>query len=217
MDIKTSVYFEDLKPGKIILQADPHILADYLDSADRTSRARQYTDGSNPMLWMLEPEKRPFLYKYWEQYVNGEGFISVLTRQEDGALTQSSVWSERSEADQLTITTARTVLHRPLEDSDKNESAVAYDRIMKFLTERGADICMVSMPVTPLYLEQISEYPEYREALRYMVDLAGQYGATYVDLRNAVSSLDLFADEDHLNEQGTAPAALLIAEQCYGS
>jgi hypothetical protein len=62
MDQRVRYYFGKIKPGEVIIQADPHLFADYRLEAPGTYVAEDY---SNFRLRAFDPVHRGFMWQYW--------------------------------------------------------------------------------------------------------------------------------------------------------
>jgi hypothetical protein len=62
MDQRVRYYFSRIKPGQVIIQADPHLFADYRLQAPGTYVPEIY---SNYRLRALDPQHRGFMLNYW--------------------------------------------------------------------------------------------------------------------------------------------------------
>ncbi len=214
-EAKIKAYYRDREIGRVVLQADAHVFAASRDTVDISKRLAQYANGSRPTVWILDPNHRVHVFTYWRRFFGRSGFSNVFTFQPNGAITSSEHWSNTELEARIRLTAARVELQRPPPDPKQTEAALVYERIMQFLSDRGAAVCLVSMPVTPLYMERISAYAEYAASMEFFRRLAALHGATYLDLRTSIGSLDLFLNQDHVNLQGATSLAPQIAEGCF--
>ena len=89
--------------------------------------------------------------------------------------------------------------------------------VLSFLTGQVAEVCMVRMPVTPLYRRLSANHSEFEDATVFLESLALDYGVRYVDLSDAITDLSLFLDTDHLNERGSLFFAPMLESACFGN
>jgi hypothetical protein len=62
MDQRVRYYFSKIKPGEVIIQADPHLFADYRLEAPGSYVTEDYSDFR---LRIFDPQHRGFMQKYW--------------------------------------------------------------------------------------------------------------------------------------------------------
>ena len=112
---------------------------------------------------------------------------------------------------------ARTWLakHSPDSTFSSTESASSYERVLAFLSSRGAEICMVGMPVSSIQRELRFEFPAIEDAQACYGSLASAYGVRYVELSSAITDEHLFFDSNHLNERGAEEFAPIVKAACF--
>lgn len=217
IEIKVRRYFADKQPGKVILQATPNMFSPDRDNYDERIDARPYiTKNWKPYLWMFTRTHQEKIYTYWKLFLSGAGFENKYTFQPDGALTQKDYWSTSSASQRHFLTERRIDQQRPYAEPAEIRSAQSYARILEFLKSRGAEICMVDMPVTPLYRELSSNYEEFENARVLFRSLAADHEVRYTDMSASITDLEYFSNQDHLNERGSLNFAPLLESACFG-
>lgn len=202
-------------PIKVIIQADPSLISLRRDGQNSEDTASLFRESGTPLLWSFQESHRPNLFDYWRIYLAGDGFSSKETLHSDGAMTLDRRWDQVDEVRQLDLAIGRVKKYQPSPDPGSTDSAVVYEEIVSSLVAHGAQVCLVSLPVTPLYVSLIAEYDGYQESIEFFKSIARRPDVNYVDLRNSVQDMSLFADQDHLNVDGALTIAPLLAGQCF--
>ena len=123
---KARAYYRDRKPGRVILQADPSMLA---PARDREPPTRyDNLDAGRSWLRILDERHRSRLTAYWRVWRSGEGFTTNRRFEADGAVTRSS-----SSAASDAASDTSDIDSEACEASSANESAspLSYERESK--------------------------------------------------------------------------------------
>lgn len=214
---KVRSYYADIRPGKVILQADPHRLVNRpSEYADRDKIPASAT-GQEPYLWLLTPLHRKNIPQYWRRFLAGITFEEADKFQPDGAITLRGSWMDLPKQERHESTNATVEGQSPAQEPSETRNARAYERILAYLTANGADVCMVRMPVSSVYREMSSSLQEFGSAQTFLRSLAHNYKVRYVDLSDAIKDDSLFFDTDHLNARGAAAILPLLEAGCIDS
>ncbi len=216
IEVKVRRYFADKKPGKVVLATGPHQFAPYRDDHPRLNTARLFASNRAPYLWMFTEMHRGNVINYWKLFFQRAPIQSKYTFQKDGALTQEDGWMALSEGQRLHMAKKRVVVQKPKQVPSATRSAGSYKSALAFLTAEGADVCVVSMPISSLYRSLTARLPELEEARAFFQSLAFEYGVNYVDMSTVIKDDALFLDADHLNERGALEFAPLLESACFG-
>ena len=217
IEAKVKGYFADRQPGKVILEAEPHMFGRYWDDDKEVYEVRLFATKSRPSLWLFTGLHRKNISNYWKLFFQGSSFENVYTFQQDGALTQNTTWAEWPEGQRLTWAKALvSPIHRPKQEPKSTQTARAIERTLAFLTSRGAEVCMLGMPMSSLQNILSEDYPEFDRAREYFQSVAADYGVRYVDMSSAIIEDTLYFDSGHLNEQGALEFAPLLDTACFG-
>jgi len=221
IEAKVRSYYASKQPGKVILQADPHMFS---PSREVTPDyyVRFLVNKKSPFrLWMFTEIHSNELTKYWSLFFQGSNFENLYTFQPDGAFTRRYRWGDEPEEARLPVASAALAPNVwPKQAPAATENGRSYERMLAFLTSREAEVCMVGMPLAPLVLRLIENSPDdpkFQLAQPYYQSLATQYGATYVDMSGAVTDGGFFVDAHHLNEAGALEFAPRLERACFGS
>ena len=208
---KIERYFEVRRPGRVIVQADPHLFAPY------RLKAAPKTYGPPPSVLLTSTRHRPRMIAYWEAFLRDGGQLKSKVRiTEAGALLSGGNLAEVAPRRRILEARARRNWHR-IDHPVRVEPAQArYAKMLDDLQARGADVCMVSLPVSKYYADEVASVG-HPEMMTFFLDEARRTGAHFVDMRHDVSDLSLFRDVDHLNAEGAIGFASTILERCYGT
>lgn len=217
-EVKVKSYFVDRQPRRIILQADPQLFAPMKDEKDISEDLARFAPGaatySQPTLWLFEDPHRALVYHYWKLYVAREKFgEEVLLLPGGGILTYDS-WADVDRAKRLEKAGPIVEADTPARAVASSEAGRAYERMLAFLNDAGARVCMVGMPMSIEYRTLSAAHPEFEDARQFLRALASQYGFQYVDLKAAISDPRLYTNQNHLNAIGGAEFTKLVASTC---
>lgn len=222
---KAKAYFARLTPGRVIVQADPHLftpyrLADGLgDYPERIAKA----PGAARLL-ILADHHRDRIPAYWRAFlVSGGRLASSIEFSERGTLLSGGDLSAVPGRKRAYDARARVALHRPIAQFRDTGEARAYESLLDFLFERGAEICLVTFPLSPDYRATLAEDREaeafrtWRDLIAYFREQAERVKARYVDASAAVADAGLYRDVDHLNRAGALAYSPRLMEDCFGT
>jgi hypothetical protein len=210
-------YYSDRVHGRVLLQAAPHWFAPYRDNnmTDMLGDLLLFETGEHPKIWLMLPTFRATIYFHWKRRFE-DLFIADPTQvNSPGDLEKVSRWSDTDAAERAMRTLTRAQSHRPKKDPDTTETAASYVRMLQFLSDNGAETCLLTMPVSPGYLNHMNSFHEYAEVKSIFQQLSQQFGVPYVDLSGELTDLKLFLDHDHINSEGAARISPLIEQRCF--
>jgi hypothetical protein len=128
------------------------------------------------------------------------------------------MWSEQLKH-QFTVN--RVALHLPQSNIAESSAAQQYEGMIAAFLDRGARVCLVSMPVSPIYRDIAAALPDadkerWEAAHAYFRILSEQENVRYLDHRDLYADLSLFRDPDHLNKSGAMRYGPVLQEACFG-
>ena len=218
---KAQLFFEHRDPGIVILQADPHLFADYRLKEDE--QMRFYRDAANATFAWWEPRIannyfRRDLFQYWKKFLSGpSSFVSRFHMEPDGAILDSRSFSDNSPEARQKQARTRLDFQLPPSDVQSHPFLTDYSNTIRFLKGRGARVVLVSYPVSPEYRQQAEKNPSYQNAFDVFADLAKREGIEYLDFHDAFDDLKMFSDADHLSPEGAKQFAELVVYRLSGS
>ncbi len=218
MELRVRYYYRDKQPGKVVIQGDPHSFALY--KMDRGTHA--YLDNMDNRFWQRFLEHhRQYMGKYWQRVIEHGGFDAFRSADELrwGWIVGHAQWSSRDSSVRLGLARAREVWQRPDSGFRNQESAQAYKRTLAYLRERGADVCVVTTPVSYeyyLYARDDSSTAAATNFLRRVAEQSGYRYFNYFDLYARPEFANYFRDMDHLNEIGAPQFTSRVLSDCFG-
>ena len=212
---KARLYYRDREPGRVILQADPSMLAAVRDAEPPTAYETLVGEIARRWVTSLSPRHRPRLMAYWQVFVDGDGFSANRDVQVDGAQTMTGRFGELSEAQRLAAATDEATGQRPPSDLGVSVGLPALDQLVAELTQRGAEVCLVTMPMAPEYQAVANAMPEFAAARLEFDRLADRHRVARIDFWDAAVDPAQFLNQDHLNHQGATRIAPSIVGQCF--
>jgi len=227
-DLKAHAYFSTRDPGTVILPADPHLFSAYrlANRPDPDYLAR--LTGSSPPSWtellILDPAYRSTLTRLWLSFLaSGGNLTSRIEILPNGAMLSPGDLSKEDPASRTYAARDRVRWHRSGDPQHVEAEKRQFSRLLDFLAGKGANICLVTFPLSPDYRQAIEqtfsaqEKSGWQSNLAFFKEEAERVGGRYLDLHAAVSDLAEFRDVDHLNAQGALKYSPEIYRQCGGS
>lgn len=213
---KIRLYYKDRLPGKVILQADPHLLSPSRSQQDVHLFAKEYDSKQRAILYSFRARHRMHLLNYFKVLFKKGAFKTKFSFQPDGAQTLDQIMSEvYSEAELKERIQRRVQLQRPVPNPEKSQVAHELESIVHYLKERGADVCLIGYPVSPSFALVTKQFPEYNMSRNYFRDLAKAKNIPYADFWDQIEDPQLFSSEDHLNLRGARIFARKVIEACF--
>jgi hypothetical protein len=195
-------------PGRVILQADPHLFSPYrVYGAASASNAPQLPA-------IFSDRHRPRLLAYWEVFVRGKGTMdSKVTMTPNGSLLSGGDLSLDAPRRKQFDARTRAFWHRIIPSEAVTTAKARYAGLLDLLNEQGANVCLVSFPVSPAYRLAIAA--AHAEQIAFFRAQAARVGARYVDARADVRPLHHFRDVDHLNIEGARAFSPTLLGRCF--
>ena len=218
MELRVRYYFRNKKPGKVIVQGDPHTFASY--KLDRATHA--YLQNLDDRFWQrFIDHHRPYLGLYWGRVFAGGGFDVFRPKDELrwGWIVGHEQWSLVDSTERLGLASARLQRLRPTAGFETNQFAESYRHTLEFLKARGADVCVITTPVSYEYYKYSEADSATTAALGFVSRVARENGARYVDFYDLYARPGLdnyFRDMDHLNEIGAPRFTSKALSACFG-
>lgn len=215
IEAKVTEYLNRVKLRRVILPADPHLFSESRAAHDVKEILKDYF--SPAWLYTKRAYHQPDLIGYWKVYLSKGSFKSVREFQPDGAQTLSyDMEKTHSSAAVRADVISRVRVQTPAIGFENSRGAAAMERMVKLAKERGVDVCLVTFPLAPIYLEEAKKQPQFGKAIEFYQRLAERSGVRYLDMRKVFQDYKLFANQDHLNLQGARIFGPKIVEACFG-
>jgi len=208
-------------PRQIVIQADPHLFSLYRLDAGLTDYPEQFTGAGGAPVKAFSKRYRPQLFALWEAYIiNGGRIISSIEQTPQGSLLSPGNYSAWPAAKREWFAARRVELHKPIVDPQLSETAVQYQKMLEAFVARGAEVCLVAFPVSPLYRERVAtlgaeEKKLWQGADAFYMSLTDINGVKYLDHRAVITDPTMFRDADHLNKKGAIAYSPSLHEACF--
>jgi hypothetical protein len=219
MELRVKYYFRNKQPGKVIIQGDPHSFAAY--KLDRATH--DYLQNMDNRFWQRFLEHhRPYLGKYWARAI-ASGSPDVFRQKWElrwGWIDASDQWSALDSTVRVERARARVIRQAPVPGFEQQEFAQSFRRTLAYLRSRGADVCVLTTPVSYEYFTYASQDSSTAAALSFFRKTAAEFGARYVDLFDVFAKPELgsyFHDMDHLNRLGAPAFTEKAISACFGA
>ncbi len=209
-------------PKTVLLQADPHLFAAYRTDAGLGGYPELFGDAPTRGLRAFNAYYRPQLIALWQSYLkNGGRLRSTVETTAQGALLSPGDLSAWGDLLKEQFTRNRVTLHRPRDGFESSSAAQTYRDLVDAFVARGASVCLVSMPLSPVYRQTVAALPasdkrQWDAADRFFEELAEGAHVTYHDHRDLYTDLSLFRDPDHLNKAGAQRYGEVLQNACFG-
>jgi hypothetical protein len=217
VELRVLYYFRDKSPGKVIVQGDPHSFSPY--KIERGSHA--YLQDMGASFWQrFLSHHRQYLGQYWGKVIANRSLRVFRPKYEIrwGWIVGKDRWSSVDPVMRGRQSASRVRRQTPIEEFQRHDFAESYRRTLAFLKRRGAEICVVTMPVSYDYYTQVEGARSTASAIRFFRDVATQNDVRYVNFfgRYAEPQFDsYFTDEDHLNEIGASSFTKELLPACF--
>ncbi|WP_170381974.1 hypothetical protein [Ruegeria atlantica] len=213
---KAETHFAELQPGRVILQADPHFFAPYRLNRRFEPYPELSAEFASPKAFhMAEPRHRVRLPGYWVRFIEN-GFIlnSKIMQTGDGALLSPGDFAALDPRAQMLQARKRAIIHQTGASVLVKRAQVEYAQMLDALVEKGAEVCLVSYPVSQAYMAAVGS--SSRDHIRFFKNEAQRTGVRYVDARTIVPNQHYFRDSDHLNAAGAKVFSNTLVSLCFG-
>ena len=213
---KVETHFADRVPGRVILQATPHLFANYRLSRSFEPYPRTVAGRPSPMgFYLTQPRHRARLPGYWTRYIESGFTLESTDRQtESGSLLSKGDFSQLAPRAQTLQAVRRARTHQLAGAEPIAKAQGQYSAMLDRLLQQGAQVCLVTYPVSDAYFEAVQD--AHQPMIRYFEGEAARTGARYLDARQVVSDQARFRDSDHLNEEGAILFSQTLVDFCFG-
>ena len=217
MELRVRYYFRDKQPGKVVIQGDPHSFAGY--KVDRATH--EYLHNMDNQFWQRFLEHhRQYMGMYWARVLERGGFDVFRPTDELrwGWIVGHEQWSSLDSNVRQGLARAREAYQKPDPGFRNQEPAQSLKRTLEYLRRRGAEVCVVTTPVSPEYFAVASAESSTADALNYVRRVADQTGARYVNLFGYFARpeyANYFRDMDHMNEIGAPRFTAKALADCF--
>ena len=217
---KIRLYFSDKPPGRIILQAGVHHFSqNFLFRRPNESRSikedlkpRRFTD-----LFVVHNQHRSHLFGYWDVYLSGREFTpKTQFVTEELRANEPNYLDVPAETRRVASARIARIL-QPVPTFRQTHVAKLYEDVVKFLKERGGDVCLVTLPVVAELRNEIHATPLFTKVTNYFGEIAAKYGATYRNFLITPMDENFFSDPHHLNITGARAVSSQVAKSCFGT
>ncbi|TDR23769.1 hypothetical protein [Marinicella litoralis] len=216
VDIVLRNYLLDKHPGKVVIQASPQLFAK--PQLERnTQRYDQYFNiVSTPFkLYVFERGITEFM----SAFDSMDQIMAAYHASNDEDLrANSQYWLKLTDQQRQQKTRSRVKHHLPYMDSDESKEFQAkYRQMVEFLISKGAEVCMVTPPVSELYLTYSRELAAFDAAMAFFTDVSSEYGITHVGHHqlNTNYPKEYFINQDHITPSASKEFAASVLGACF--
>jgi hypothetical protein len=217
---KVRLYFADRQPGRVILQAGVHHFSQNF-LFRRPNESRSIADDLRPQsafkFMMFHNQHRPHLFDYWEIYLDGREFdpttqfVTEENRENEPNYLDVAPRIRRIASSRI----SRILM--PVEAFQDTSIARLYEKTITDLKQRGAQICLVTLPVVVELRSEMKRNPVFEKTTAYFRDLAERSRVRYRNYLFTEFPGHYFSDPHHLNIIGARAVSPQIEQDCFGS
>jgi len=208
MEIILREYYRHKKPNKIIMIANSQMLAN-----NRVERG----DLGFKEFFKLNTVDLPFMIYAFERLVSRNLSDIAKWIHYKPSPKNKDMWEDVNEDTRIEMTKSRIEIQRPVNNFQETQNFKSYYKILKFLKERNATVCLLRMPIASEYQELIHNDNEFLASEEAFKEMAKLFEVKYVDFRQIPLPFDasFFINSDHLNEKGRRLFAPLAEKYCF--
>jgi hypothetical protein len=217
---KARAYFRDRDPGKVIVEAGIALFktADHGDPDNDYRYPEIFGVGELGWLRVLRPHHRMSLRRYWMTLAAKGGFKSDRYIDENGQLIFhrfNDIYANGTE--DYRRARARAYAQEIIEPLriEGNRNMEYYRELIRFLKQRGANVCLAVFPVSQSFLEVVGANEKYQTLIDYYKELARGEGMTFVDLTGSISDNSYYWNGTHAHQSVAPKIADAIVDRCY--
>lgn len=209
-------------PKAVLIQADPHLFAPYRIDEGLGDYPKMLSGDDSILMKAFSNRYRPQLIPLWRSFfTNGGRVVSKIETTPQGALLSPGDLSAWTKAERESFVRNRVVLHQPVTDPQKTQAAALYENMVRSFVNRGAKVCLASLPVSPEYLYAIENLGAEKKRAwdnvhEFFMGLTRYPRVAFVDHRGEVTDLAEFRDPDHLNRDGAISYSPTLQKACFG-
>ncbi len=223
MEIILREYYRHKNPNRVIIIAGPQMLAE--------NRVERGDMGFNKF-FKVNIINPPFMMYAFERLVSRNladlpKWINNMPRnkltwksgieEKEREEIEKNKWEDIKEDTRIEMTRNRIDIQRPVENFHKTRNFNSYYRILDFLKEKNAMVCLLRMPVSVEYQELIHNDAVFLASEAAFKEMARLYEVRYVDFKQIPLSYDasFFINSDHLNEKGSKLFSPIAEKYCF--
>ena len=222
LEIVAREYFRFRDPGRVIVEASPQLFTRLMQKQGPQHHDDYFVQnvGLPFALYVFEPG----IARHVGSLRNIQDLenLAHLAREQKivGSQTEHKIQEKRAtySPERLQeVAAVRVKQSLPVRQLRESQVFGAYRRLLQFLRDRGADVCMVRTPVNQPFLEQSADAASYQDGLRALEQSARELGLRYVDFRDLPVKLEEkhFHNPDHLLAEGASIFAPAAVEACF--
>jgi hypothetical protein len=224
LEIVAREYFRRLDPDRVILQASPQLFSPTLHREGRQLHDRWFR--LNVGLPFVPYVFEPGIVRELAALADWDGLrhrtdVALGRTVLDGPHVRKEAARRRAlDPDALREAgETRARQNRPTARFEDQPGFAAYSRMLAFLVERGARVCMLTTAVDDAYLAAAAQDPLHRRADAALRQLAAAHGVRFVDFRDLGLEFDVadFTNADHLTTAAGVRFSDRAIEACFGT
>lgn len=213
---KFEAYTRQNPGGRVILQAGPQQFSAIRLDADQSRLLADFVEPGSAPLQILRPHLRRFLVGFVAAAArNPSAVFSPVRTPETRRAPEPASFISLPSGDRQRAANERIQHHTPVTRFETNEIVRSWNRVIEAAVGNGAEICLVTMPVSRAYRDAAAQDPAFARARSFYRDLARSAGITYLDLWDGWPD-DIFVNPDHVHPNAAPRVTRAIVEKCFG-
>ncbi len=214
---KILYHFAKISPGRVILQVDPMLFSAARNDDDISIESRRgVVFGKNPAFLIATKNLRGGLNAFWWTYLRKGKIQSLVKLHADGWRTKEDRFEKFSPEERMLHAREFKITLQPGSASlETNQNWKAFKEAVRFLVTKGANVCLVHLPVSPEYWEMAKNEPFYKHALVAIQEVAEKNNIRFINASTWLNSARFFADPYHMSYVGAPPYSARVIRRCF--
>ena len=201
--------------GKAIVGVPPQQFSQARIHANQEKLLTDFLSDEDPWLHTLRPNYRRYLISYVRTVIDDPGLLLRAPLDMSQTAGTPMTFADLSADQRRTRAEIRSQHHTPVPGFQNSALASALRDRLQALSDAGAELCLVTMPVSKAYQAAVASEPSFAGARTLVSDIADEMGIPYADLWSDYPD-DVFANADHLAPEGAIRATRDLLQSCFG-
>jgi hypothetical protein len=219
---KVAVYIKGKPPGRVVLQADPHMFAAYQVKTDvgylaYLEKPAGHSSLALSEIRLLNDYHRPKVFAYWLAYFRHGKLQAHDVIHPNGWLPSEGNWLAVNPDKRVSQARWRADIQRPVNGFAALQPVRDYRDTVRLLVHQGWKPCLVEYPASQEWLDSTQD-ADFEKARAWYRALAAETGVKYLGYHAIYRGRpELFSNQDHLNPAGAKIFTGTVIKDCFGN
>jgi hypothetical protein len=202
--------------GRAIIGVPPHQFSLARLNAGQGKMLNDFLTEGDATLQILRPNHRRYLLSYLQVVIDDPGVLFRSATSNNSTANTSRSFAEESANTQRAQAQIRSQHHSPVPGFGESRLADELRRRLVQFQKSGAQLCLVTMPVTSAYRRAVKPEPNFAAVRTLMGEIAEAARTPYLDLWSDYPNY-FFANADHLLPVGAKAVTVDILARCFAA